>query len=174
MIENSSHDAQPQHLTFCVAGEEYAVGILRVREILQYTGVTRVPRMPSWVRGVINLRGSVVPVVDLAVRFGLPPSEITRSACVVITEVRLDGQAVVVGLLADAVSQVVELPAQDIQPPPAFGTRVRVDFLQGMGRLAERMVLLLDVDRLLSSDEVASATTAAEAIAAEAQACAVA
>ncbi|HET7294659.1 MAG TPA: chemotaxis protein CheW [Vicinamibacteria bacterium] len=157
--------AHPQYLTFLVAGEEHAVGILRVREILQYAGVTRVPRTPEWIRGVINLRGSVVPVVDLAVKLGLPPSEDRRSTCVVITEVHIEGEPIVMGLLTDAVRQVIELPAQDVQPAPAFGTRVRVDFLLGMGRVGERLVLLLDVDRLLSADEIVSAASAAEALA---------
>ena len=151
----------PQYLTFIVAGEEHAIGILRVREILQFAGVTRVPRMPAWVRGVINLRGNVVPVVDLAVRFGLPPSETLRSTCVVITEVALEGQAVVMGLLTDAVSQVVEMPESAVMPAPAFGTRVRVDYLLGMGRVEDRLVLLLDVDKLLSDDEARATSEAA-------------
>ena len=100
--------------------------MLKVREILEYDTVTRVPRTPGFVRGVINLRGRVVPVVDLAVRFGLPPSPVTNRSCVVIVEVELDGEAVVMGLVADAVSQVVELLAGEIEPPPAFGTRADV------------------------------------------------
>jgi purine-binding chemotaxis protein CheW len=147
----------PQYLTFAIGSEEYALGILRVREILQYGAVTRVPRTPGWVRGVINLRGSVVPILDLAVKFGLPPSPLSRSTCIVITEVVLEGESVVLGVVADEVSQVVDIPASAVMPPPSFGTRVRVEYLQGMGRVGERLVLLLDADKMLSADEAAQA-----------------
>jgi purine-binding chemotaxis protein CheW len=153
----SASPEHPQYLTFGIGTEEYALGILRVREILQYGAVTRVPRTPAWVRGVINLRGSVVPVLDLAVKFGLPPSPISRSTCIVITEVVLEGESVVLGVVADEVSQVVDLPPDAVMPPPSFGTRVRVDYLRGMGRVGERLVLLLDADKMLSADEVAQA-----------------
>jgi purine-binding chemotaxis protein CheW len=165
--DNTQH---PQYLTFLVAGDEYAVGILRVREIIQYPTVTRVPRTPAWVRGAINLRGSVVPVVDLAVKFGLPPSELGRSACIVLTEVRLDGEPVVMGMIADAVRQVVDLPPTNVHAAPTFGTRVKLEFLEGMGRVEERMVLLLDIDRVLSADEVVAATVGVDAAGTEAPA----
>jgi len=147
--------AHPQYLTFFIAGEEYALAILRVREIIQYAGVTRIPRAPEWVRGVINLRGSVVPVVDVGARFGVAQLQPTRSTCIVVAEVRQDGESTVIGLLADAVSEVIDLPATDLQPVPAFGTRARTEYLQGMGRVGERLMLMLDVDRLLSGDEIA-------------------
>jgi purine-binding chemotaxis protein CheW len=150
---------QGQYLTFRIAGEEYAIGILRVKEILQYEAVTRVPRTPPWIRGVINLRGSVVPVVDLAVKFGLPESAVSGTTCIVIVEVALDGEQAVMGVMADSVSQVVDLAAADIEPPPAFGTRVRVDFLPGMGKVGKGFVLILDIDKVLSSEEVLAATT---------------
>ncbi len=159
----SALSEHPRYLTFGIGTEEYALGILRVREILQYGAVTRVPRTPGWVRGVINLRGSVVPVLDLAVRFGLPPSAISRSTCIVITEVALEGETLVIGVIADEVSQVLELPPDAVMPPPSFGTRVRVEYLLGMGRVGERLVLLLDADKMLSADEVGQATALAEA-----------
>jgi purine-binding chemotaxis protein CheW len=152
------HDQHPQYLTFLVGEEEYAVGVLRVREIIQYHAVTRVPRTPAWVRGVINLRGSVVPVVDLAVKFGLPAAAPGRCTCIVLVEVRMADEAVMMGMIADEVRQVVDLPPSSVQPPPAFGTRVRVDYLEGMGRVSERMVLLLDVDRLLAADQIVAAS----------------
>jgi purine-binding chemotaxis protein CheW len=154
----------PQYLTFFIGDEEYAVGILRVREIIQYGGVTRVPRTPRWVRGVINLRGSVVPVIELAVRFDQAPCGPTRSTCIVIAEVELDSEAVVVGVLADSVSQVVELPEADVQPAPSFGTRVRVDYLLGLGRVGERLLLMLDVDKLLSAEEMAAVSSLADGV----------
>jgi purine-binding chemotaxis protein CheW len=143
-----------QLLTFLLAGDSYAVSILRVREIIEYDSVTRVPNVPPSIRGVINLRGSVVPVVDLAVRFGLGESQVTKRSCVIIVEVDVEGDRLVMGLMADAVSQVIELPPADIEPPPAFGTRVRVDFLKGLGKIGKNFVLILDIDRVLSGEEV--------------------
>ena len=154
--------ATEQYLTFQVGGEEYGVGILGVREIMEYAGATRVPHAPAAVRGVINIRGSVVPVVDLALKFGLPASVATKRSCVVILEVNLGGEALVMGVLADAVSQVIDLAADDIAPPPAFGSRVRVEFLQGMARTDRGLILLLDMDRLLSVQEAAVASQPAE------------
>jgi purine-binding chemotaxis protein CheW len=146
-----------QYLGFYLAGEEYGVDILRVKEILEYETVTRVPTTPPSIRGVINLRGSVVPVVDLAVRFGLPETAVTRRSCIVVIEVELAGERTVMGLLAESVSQVIDLPAGEIEPPPPFGTRMRVDCLLGMGKAGKKFVLLLDVDAVLSTDEVLAA-----------------
>jgi purine-binding chemotaxis protein CheW len=149
-----------QYLTFCIGDEEYAVGILRVKEIIQYEEVTRVPATPPWIRGVMNLRGSVVPVVDLAAKFGIGARPVSRTTCIVILEVSLDGQQSVMGILADSVDQVIELAASEIRPAPAFGTRIRVDFLSGMAALGKRFALILDIDRLLSVDELLVATQA--------------
>ena len=160
MATQSAHSEQSQYLGFHIAGEEYAIGILRVREILEYDTVTRVPTTPPSIRGVINLRGSVVPVVDLAVKLGLAESVVTKRSCVVVVEIVLEGERTVMGLLADAVSQVIDLPAAEIEPPPPFGTRIRVECLLGMGRAGKKFVLLLDIDKILSSDDVAAAETA--------------
>jgi purine-binding chemotaxis protein CheW len=145
---------QTQFLTFQLAEETYAVGILRVREIIEYEAVTRVPKMPPSFRGVINLRGAVVPVVDLATGFGLGTSTVTKRSCVIILEVENGGERLVIGVLADAVSQVIELPLTDIEPPPAFGTKIHVDYLKGLGKTAKGFVLILDMDRVLSGEEV--------------------
>ena len=146
---------QTQYLTFHLAGEVYAVGILQAKEIIEYGTLTKVPQTPPSIRGVINLRGSVVSVVDLAVKFGLPPSPVTERTCIVIVEVNLEGERTVMGIIADAVSKVIHLLPRDIEPPPAFGTRVRVDFLRGMGKAAEKkFVLLLDIDKVLSSEDL--------------------
>ena len=154
----------PQYLGFHLAGEECAVSILRVREIIEYEAVTRVPGTPPWVRGVMNLRGSVVPVIDLAVKLGLPETVVTKRTCIVVSEVDLDGERVVMGVVADAVSQVMDLAASEIEPPPAFGTAVRVDYLLGLGRLKDRFVLLLDIDRVLSAAELLRVTADAGAM----------
>ena len=156
-----------QYLGFYVAEEEYAIGILRVREILEFDTVTKVPTTPPSIRGVINLRGRVVPVVDLAVKLGLPESPITKRSCIVVVEVDLSGERTVMGVLADSVSQVLDLPASEIEPPPPFGPRVRVDCLLGMGRSGKKFVLLLDIDKLLSTDEIAAAAQVAEGVSAE-------
>lgn len=149
-----------QYLTFFIRSEEYAVGILRVKEIIEFETVTRVPAMPPHVRGVINLRGAVLPVIDLAAKFGHGESAPARTTCIVVVETQVDGELLVVGLVADSVSEVVDLAAEQIEPPPAFGTSVRVDFLVGMGKLEGRLVLVLDLDRILSPVEVQSALDA--------------
>jgi len=148
---------QTQCLTFHVAGEEYAIGILRVKEIIEYGTLTKVPTTPPAIRGVINLRGSVVPVVDLAVKFGLPETPITKRTCIIVVEVDLDGERTVMGLVAEGVSQVMDLRPQDIEAPPAFGTAVRVNYLRGLGKIGKKFVLILDIDRVLSTTELLAA-----------------
>jgi purine-binding chemotaxis protein CheW len=143
-----------QYLGFSLAGEMYAIELLRIREIIEHVPITRVPGMPRAVLGVINLRGRVVPVVDLVVKMGLEPRPITRWTCFVIVEVTLDGERTTLGLLADSVSEVLDLGPDDIEPPPAFGTRTPVHYLRGLGRQEQRFILLLDLDRLLSADEL--------------------
>jgi purine-binding chemotaxis protein CheW len=142
-----------QFLSFVVADGDCAVPILEVREILQFEGVTPVPGAPRAVRGVINLRGSVVPVVDVAVKFGRPEIAPTRWTCVVVVEARLGEQRTLVGLLADSVREVLELRAEEIEPPPALGNGARTEYVVGMGKLGKGFVLLIDVDRLLSAEE---------------------
>jgi len=164
--------SKEQYLTFFIGREEYAVGILRVREIIEYTEVTRVPGVPAHIRGVINLRGSVVPVVDLSAKFGAEHSVTKRTSCIVIVETHMEGQLLVAGVLADSVSQVIDVSSEEIEPPPPFGTGIRVDFLTGMGKLDGRLVLILDIDRVLSPVEIQQTllqvNEAADEVAAEA------
>jgi purine-binding chemotaxis protein CheW len=143
-----------QHLTFMIGGEEYAVSLLKVKEIIEFDTVTEVPKTPEWIRGVINLRGSVVPVVDLAVKFRQAPSIAGKLTCIVITEVECEGAATVMGIMADSVRQVMDLKPQDIEPPPTFGTRVKVDYLLGMARSGKKFCLILDTEKVLSIDEL--------------------
>jgi purine-binding chemotaxis protein CheW len=153
-----------QYLTFSLLGEEYAVGILKVREILEYDTVTRVPKAPAWVRGAINLRGRVVPVVDLAVRFGQAPSEVGKRTCIVILDVDMGGEATVIGILADAVSQVIDLKPEETLPAPTFGTKAPVDELLGVAPMGgNKFALILDVDRVLSWDDRPAVAVAAGA-----------
>jgi purine-binding chemotaxis protein CheW len=155
MTQNQQN--QTQYLTFHVAGEEYAAFILQVKEIIEYGAVTRVPTTPDFVRGVINLRGSVVPVIDLAVMLGLPPSTVSKWSCIVIVEVNIEGEPATVGVLVDAMGQVVELLPQDIERPPPFGTRARIDCLKGMGKLGNKFVMILDIERVLGREGLAYA-----------------
>jgi purine-binding chemotaxis protein CheW len=148
-----------QYLTFMIGGEEYAVGLLKVKEIIEYDTVTRIPKMPEWVRGVINLRGSVVPVIDLAIKFGQAAKAVGKLTCIVIMEVECEGEATVMGVVTDEVSQVIELSHEDIEAPPTFGTRVRVDYLLGMARSGKKFSLVLDTDKVLSFDELLSLPT---------------
>src|SRR5579863_1332525 len=143
-----------QYLTFVIGGEEYAVSLLKVKEIIEYDVVTEIPKTPQWVRGVINLRGNVVPVVDLAVKFRLPASVAGKLTCIVITEVECEGEATVMGIMADAVCQVIDLKPQEIEAPPTFGTRVKVDYLLGMARSGKKFCLILDSEKVLSTDEL--------------------
>jgi purine-binding chemotaxis protein CheW len=152
--------ASSQYLSFFLAGEEFALGILQVKEIIEYDTVTRIPGAPVWVRGVFNLRGSVVPVVDLAVKLGMPPATLTRWSCIVVVEVKLGGECIVLGLLADSIGQVIDMGPGEVVPPPSFGAPVHVDYLVGMGKPggARKFVLLLDIDKVLSSQEVLAAS----------------
>lgn len=147
-----------QYLTFFIGEELFAVDILQVREILRYEVVTRIPSTPSFIRGVINLRGNVVPVVDLAVKFGDPPTLPTSHCCIIIVECTLEEKVVVMGIMVDEVSQVIDLTADDIKEPPPFGTRVRVDFLVGMGTLDQKFALILNIEKVLSTSELLLAT----------------
>jgi purine-binding chemotaxis protein CheW len=143
-----------QYLTFLLGGELFAMEILDIKEIIEYANLTAVPMMPDYVRGVINLRGSVVPVLDLSVRFGKEASPVTKRTCIVIVEIALDGGRHVVGVVVDAVNAVLDIPPSEIEPPPAFGTRIRTDFIQGMGKVNGRFVILLDVNHVLAADEM--------------------
>lgn len=147
-----------QYLTFLLGGEMYAIGILRIKEIMEHGGITAVPMMPNFVRGVINLRGSVVPVVDLQARFGRALSEITRRSCIVIIEVVCGEERMDMGMMVDSVSAVLEITENDIEPPPAFGTRIRTDFICGMGKIDGRFVIILDTDRVMNVEDLAVLT----------------
>jgi purine-binding chemotaxis protein CheW len=154
-----------QYLTFLICGDEYGVEILRVKEVIEYESVTRVPGTAACIRGRMNLRGSAVPVVDFAAKMGLPIPPVTSRTCIVVLEVQAAGENLMFGMVADSVSQLVELCAEDIEPPPSFGTRLAVDYLAGMGKAGPKFILLLDIDRVLSPAELlaASAATAPEA-----------
>ncbi|PAU66695.1 chemotaxis protein CheW [Pseudomonas sp. PIC25] len=151
-----------QYLTFTLGGEQFAVGTLCVKEIIEYGQVTAIPMMPPSIRGVINLRGAVVPVIDLGARFGGPVTVVGRRTCIVILEVQHAEGRQVLGVVVDAVNEVLEIAPADIEPPPAFGTHIRTDFILGMGKVGGRFVILLDIGRVLSVDELADLASAAQ------------
>lgn len=150
--------APAQYLTFTLGGEAFAIGILAIKEIIEYRLPTPVPMAPPAVCGVINLRGAVVPVMDPRVRFGQEASPVGKRTCIVIVEVAQDDERQVVGVLVDAVSEVLEIAGSDIEPPPSFGTRIRGDFIAGIGKVRNKFVILLDVDRVLRADDTLSLT----------------
>ncbi|MHB1231336.1 MAG: chemotaxis protein CheW [Burkholderiales bacterium] len=153
-------EEQQQYLTFLLGGEMFAIGILNIKEIIEYGSLTTVPMMPDFIRGVINLRGAVVPVIDLSARFGHVQSSITRRSCIVIIEVETNDEKHDVGVVVDSVSEVLEIPASEIEPAPTFGAKIRADFIAGMGKVNNKFVIILDVDKVLSIDEMAEITAA--------------
>jgi purine-binding chemotaxis protein CheW len=151
-------DTPQQYLTFSLSGEVFALGILNVKEIIEFGNVTEIPMMPNFIRGVINLRGSVVPVIDLAARFGGQSTRVARRTCIVIVEIIGGDNGETkqdLGVIVDAVNEVLEIPRAEIEPPPSFGAKIRADFIQGMGKVEGRFVIILNVERVLSTEEIA-------------------
>lgn len=145
-----------QYLVFTLNSETFAIDILQIREIIEFGELTSVPMTPPTVRGVINLRGAVVPVIDLSARFGRGSARVGRRSCIVIVEVDTESGTQTLGVMVDGVNEVLEIPAADIEPAPAFGARIRTDFIAGMARIDHRFVILLDVSRVLSVDEISA------------------
>ena len=155
LLDAPSATRTGQYLTFWLGDEAFALDIRNVREIIQHGPMTSVPLMPAFVRGVINLRGAVVPVIDLNARFGREPAQVGKKTCVVIFDALRDGERTELGLMVDAVSEVVDLADDAIEPPPNFGTSVRRDFIHGLGKLGERFVILLEPDKAFDVEEMA-------------------
>lgn len=142
-----------QYLTFRLAQETFAVDVAKVREILDFVAITKVPQTPDFMRGVINLRGSVVPVVDMKLKFGMEPTEKTVNTCIIVLEVTIENETTIVGALADSVQEVVELDPSQIEPPPRIGMKLNIDFIKGMGKLNDEFVIILDTDKIFSFTE---------------------
>lgn len=153
-----AHD-QNQYLTFMLGRETLAIGILCIKEILEYGQPTEVPMMPAFIRGVINLRGAVVPVLDLAARLNRPSQPVTKKTCIVIVEMQLDEERQVIGIVVDAVNEVLEIATSEIEAPPAFGTSIRTEYIAGLGKVNGKFVIVLDVDQVLSIEDAALLTT---------------
>jgi purine-binding chemotaxis protein CheW len=165
VVAGSAIEEEQQYLTFLLSGEMFAIAILNIKEIIEYGNITEVPMMPSFIRGVINLRGSVVPVVDLSARFGRNKTEISHRTCIVIIEVQNNDESKQdIGVMVDSVSEVLEIPRSEIEPPPAFGAKIRVDFIHGMGKVAGKFVIILNANKVLSVDELSMLGQAAGAL----------
>mgnify|MGYP000618023894 FL=1 len=156
-----------QYVTFSLGDELFGVEVTRAREILSLTPVTKVPQTPEYLLGVINLRGQVVPVIDMRLKLNLPVSEETEDTCIIVVEVQVDGEAIIVGALADAVREVLEIRSDQIEPAPRLGTRLKTEFISGMGKVEEQFLILLNIDRVFSSDELAIVQDAGQVSAAE-------
>ena len=145
-----------QYLTFKLGNEVFATDVAKVREVLDLTPITAIPRVPEFMAGVINLRGTVVPVVDLRLCFGMSKTENTRNTCIVVVEVLLDSESIIIGALADSVEEVIDLEPEQIEPAPRIGTRIRADFILGMGKRETQFIMILDIDRVFSAEELAA------------------
>ncbi len=146
---------EKQYLTFTLGTEMFSIDILCIKEIIWYAGLTEVPMMPACIRGVINLRGAVVPVMDLSARFARTSTPVTKSTCIVITEVDgPEGESQNMGIVVDAVQAVLEIPSSEIEPPPNFGAKIRADFIEGIAKVNGKFVILLDVKKVLSPGEI--------------------
>jgi len=150
-------------LTFNLDDELFAVDVAKVREVLDYTNITKIPRTPEYMRGVINLRGSVVPVIDLRLKFGLSLTERKRNTCIIVLEVQSESDTLILGALADSVQEVFEFEDGQIEPSPKFGTKLKTDFLKAMGKRNDKFIMILDSDKVFSSDELIAVQEASEA-----------
>ncbi len=151
-----------QFLTFRLAEDIFAIDVIMAKEVLDFTGVTRVPQTPAYMLGVINLRGSVVPVVDMRLKFGMAAKEKTRDSCIIVVEVDVDGEPVTVGALADSVQEVMDMDESQIEPPPRIGTKLKTEFIKGMGNMGDKFVIILDINRVFSADDLAFAQSISE------------
>jgi purine-binding chemotaxis protein CheW len=161
VLDSERRHDQHQYLTFVLGRETFAMGILSIKEILEYAAPTEIPMMPAFIRGVVNLRGAAVPVVDLCARFGRPSAAVTKKTCVVIIETQLEEESHIIGVVVDAVNEVLEIPDSEIEPAPSFGASIRTDFIQGMGKVRGKFVIVLDVNRVLCMEEMELLTQAA-------------
>lgn len=159
-----------QYLTFKLGNEVFGIDVAQVREVLDFTIITEIPKTPHFMSGVINLRGRVVPVVDLRLCFQMSKTQRTMNTCIVVVEVLLEGESIVIGALADSVEEVINLESDQIQPAPKIGTQIRTDFIKGMGKGESHFIIILDIDRVFSAEELAAVGTAEGNLLAEASA----
>ncbi|MFO7568393.1 MAG: chemotaxis protein CheW [Smithellaceae bacterium] len=155
-------DKEGKYLTFSLAGEEYGIGILKVKEIIGMMPVTVVPQTPAYIKGVINLRGKVIPVIDLRLKFTIPPAEYTERTCIIVVEINAAGRTVMMGIVVDSVSEVLNIKAGEIEETPSFGTKLDTEYILGMAKAAGGIKILLDIDKILSVEELQAARSVAD------------
>ena len=149
-------DREGKYLTFALAGEEYGIGILKIREIIGIMPITSIPRTPEFVKGVINLRGKVIPIIDLRLRFGMEPMEYTDRTCIIVVEINAHQDVTIqIGAIVDTVSEVLNIKGEDIEDTPAFGASLDTEYILGMAKVSGGVKILLDIDRVLNSEEIA-------------------
>jgi len=153
-------DSTNQFLTFTLGDEVFALDISSVREVLEYTTITKVPRTPEYIRGVINLRGRAVPVVDVRLKFGMPETARTVNTCIIIVEVKLEGEETVLGALADSVKEVMDIEPKDVEPAPRMGTSIKADFIKGIGKHNDDFIIILDIDKVFTEEELTQMASA--------------
>lgn len=150
----ASDETANQYLTFVLDNENYALNVGKVREVLELTEITRIPRMPDYMKGVINVRSKVLPVVDLRLKFGMAEAQDGVDTAIIVTDVAAGEEAVTIGCRADAVDQVIDIPPEDIEPPPRVGTRISADFIQGIGKVDDQFIIILNLDEVFAADEL--------------------
>lgn len=151
---DQDQDDVNKYLTFFLSGSVYGVGIDSVKEIIEFGGITHVPMTPDYIRGVINLRGSVVPVIDLGARLGKETKDATKRTCIIIVEMMVENESSDIGFVVDLVNEVIDISAEFIEPAPSFGADIRVDFIAGMARFDKDFTILLDLENVLSIEEL--------------------
>lgn len=154
-------DKEGKYLTFSLAGEEYGIGILKVKEIIGIMPITVVPQTPKYIKGVINLRGKVIPVIDLRLKFSLSVADFTERTCIIVVEIAAGGRMIMMGIVVDSVSEVLNIKAADIEATPSFGTKLNTDYILGMAKTGGGIKILLDIDKILSVEELQAADRAA-------------
>ncbi len=153
-VNRAVQDREGKYLTFALGPEEYGLEILKVREIMGIMEITAVPQTPAHVRGVINLRGKVIPVIDLRAKFGMEPTETTDQTCIIVVEITRQGQGFNTGIVVDRVQEVLDIPGENIEDTPQFGSNVETDFILGMGKIGDSVKILLDIDKVLSTSDL--------------------
>jgi len=154
-------EKEGKYLSFTLADEEYGIGILKIKEIIGMMAITTVPQTPDFVKGVINLRGKVIPVIDLRLKFGMEAMDYTERTCIIVVEIEKDSGTVQIGIVVDSVSEVLSIKGDDVEPPPTFGTKLETDYILGMAKMEGGVKILLDIDRVLNAEEIAAIEKAA-------------
>ncbi len=144
------------YLSFKLGEEEFAAHVGKVLNILEMTKITEVPRAPEYMKGVINLRGTVLPVIDTRIKFGMPPTEYTTNTCIIVLDIEMDSESIHVGALVDAVQAVLEIDKGAIMPPPSIGSKYKSDFIEGVANIDEKFIMILNMDAVFSADEITS------------------